>query len=40
MIKIFLLQAMKTWGRVEVELHAFFTSALVGREWSFSQPTI
>jgi hypothetical protein len=29
---------MKTYGGVDVETHVFLTSALVGGEWSASQP--
>jgi hypothetical protein len=25
--------AMKTYGEVDVQLHVFFTSSIVGREW-------
>jgi hypothetical protein len=30
--------AMKTYWGMEVDLHAFFTSALDGGEWSVSRP--
>jgi hypothetical protein len=30
--------AMKAYGGVDVQIHVFFTSALVGGEWSASQP--
>jgi hypothetical protein len=30
--------AIKTYGGVEVYIHAFLTSALVGGEWSASRP--
>jgi hypothetical protein len=29
---------MKTYGGVDVQIHVFFTSALVGGEWSGSHP--
>jgi hypothetical protein len=29
---------MKTAGEVEVNLHAFLTSALIGDEWSRARP--
>jgi hypothetical protein len=29
---------MKTYGGVDVEIHVFLTSALVGGEWSASRP--
>jgi hypothetical protein len=29
---------MKTYGRVDVYIHVFLTSALVGGEWSASRP--
>jgi hypothetical protein len=29
---------MKAYGRVDVQIHIFFTSALVGGEWSASRP--
>jgi hypothetical protein len=29
---------MKTYGGVDVEIHIFLTSALVGVEWSASRP--
>jgi hypothetical protein len=29
---------MKTYGGVDVQTHVFFTSALVGGEWSASRP--
>jgi hypothetical protein len=30
---------MNTYGEVDVEIHAFLTSALVGDEWSASRPS-
>jgi hypothetical protein len=30
---------MKTYGRVDVQIHVFLTSALVGSEWSASRPS-
>jgi hypothetical protein len=30
---------MKTYGGVDVYIHVFFTSALVGGEWSASRPS-
>jgi hypothetical protein len=32
------LYAMKTYGAVGVQIHAFFTSAVFGGEWSVSRP--
>jgi hypothetical protein len=29
---------MKAYGRVDVEIHIFLTSALAGGEWSASRP--
>jgi hypothetical protein len=29
---------MKTYGGVDVQIHIFLTSALVGSEWSASRP--
>jgi hypothetical protein len=29
---------MKTYGGVDVEIHVFLTSALVGNKWSASRP--
>jgi hypothetical protein len=29
---------METYGRVDVQIHVFLTSALVGGEWSASRP--
>jgi hypothetical protein len=29
---------MKTYGGVDVQIHIFLTSALVGGEWSVSRP--
>jgi hypothetical protein len=29
---------MKAYGGVDVQIHIFFTSALVGGEWSASSP--
>jgi hypothetical protein len=40
MIRLFIIQyAMKTYGLVEVQLHAFLTLALDGGEWSASRPS-
>jgi hypothetical protein len=32
------LHAMKAYGGVEVQLHAFLTSVIHGREWSSARP--
>jgi hypothetical protein len=36
--RLFKQHAMKTYCRVEVQLHVFLTSALDGGEWSASSP--
>jgi hypothetical protein len=36
--KVLPVYAMKGYGRVEVQVHAFLTSTLDGGEWSASRP--